>query len=428
MSPVSPGEIPRVPTGAARFRETRHAGDIVHRAYPAVDVVAWRKAGAGSVTLMLHFPGTPLIAGIEAAGWPALAARATLRGAGRLGAEDLAQRAERLGGALGTSAGPDGIGWGITVRRGAAPAAAALLRLVAAEPSFAENAVRVEARLQASDARHLRDDMFRHPMEMAVRQAFPDDPYGLPSLGDPDRIEETAASDLRRWHQAAVARRPVLVVAGDFDPEDLDGAATASGPWPVTGLPPEPGAPVWAAGRGSEPRDKRQTAIAMAFPAAPFRSPERHAAWVACAVLSGLAGRLFDEVREKRSLAYTVLAIPWLRRRAGAVLCYVATSPDRAAEARDAMLAELERLVREPPTGAELDRARLYTAGSVQMRKQSAAAVAGELLEAWVTGTLVEVHGTPAALRAVCTDDVVRFAETAFRREARAEYEITAGG
>jgi zinc protease len=166
----------------------------------------------------------------------------------------------------------------------------------------------------------------------------------------------------------------------------------------------------------------------MAFPAAPFRSPERHAAWVACAVLSGLAGRLFDEVREKRSLAYTVLAIPWLRRRAGAVLCYVATSPDRATEARDAMMAELERLVREPPTGAELDRARQYTAGSVQVRKQSAATVAGELLEAWVTGTLAEVADTPAALRAVRTDDVVRFAERAFRRESRAEYEITASG
>jgi zinc protease len=165
----------------------------------------------------------------------------------------------------------------------------------------------------------------------------------------------------------------------------------------------------------------------MAFPAAPFGSADRYPLTVLGSLLSGLAGRLFDELRERRSLAYTVAAMPWLAREAGAMLCYVATSPEREDEARDAMRAELGRVVGSPPDADELARARNYAAGSIDVRRQTGRAVAGEVLEAWVCGALDELPQVAERLRSVTVEDVLGVAEKVLREESRAEFVLRGG-
>jgi predicted Zn-dependent peptidase len=91
------------------------------------------------------------------------------------------------------------------------------------------------------------------------------------------------------------------------------------------------------------------------------------------------------------------------------------------------MLAELERVVSEPPSAEELERARNYAAGLVEMRQQSGRAVAGEILEAWVHGAMEELHQTAERLRAVTAEDVVRVAQHAFHADRRAEYVVRGG-
>jgi hypothetical protein len=177
-----------------------------------------------------------------------------------------------------------------------------------------------------------------------------------------------------------------------------------------------------------ETRDKAQSALAMAFPAFPYNSPDRYALTVAGALLSGLAGRLFHELRDKRSLAYTVAAMPWLRKRAGAMIGYVATSPEREGEARDTMLRELYSLSRDEITTDELDRARNYAAGMAEVRQQSGGAVAGEIMAAWLHGTLEELPEVPARLRAVTAEDVARVARDVFQPDQRAEFVIRGTG
>jgi len=59
-----------------------------------------------------------------------------------------------------------------------------------------------------------------------------------------------------------------------------------------------------------ERRDKAQTALAMAFPGPPAAADDRFALYGLAALLSGLAGRLFEELRERRALAYTVQVSP----------------------------------------------------------------------------------------------------------------------
>jgi zinc protease len=164
--------------------------------------------------------------------------------------------------------------------------------------------------------------------------------------------------------------------------------------------------------------------VALAFPAPPAGSDRRFVLAVTGALLSGLAGRLFDELRERRALAYTVQASPWLARRAGAVVGYVATSPDREAEARDAMLAELTRLTQDPPDPDETQRAREYAAGLVAIRRQHGTAVAAELADAWLNGTVDQLDDEEPRRRAVTADEIQAVAREVFVPDRRAEYVV----
>jgi zinc protease len=413
------------PAGSASVRRGTAAGHGVARvSWPGADVLARRRGGSGLVTVAVHLANVVDAETAPTAGLSRLMVRAALRGAGDYSADALALAAERLGGSVAIASDADLAGWSLTVPAEWAGAAAALLRVIAGAPTLADREVAVEAALQADDAARVRDDMYRYPIQRVLAAAFPGDAYGLPPLGDPATVREFDGSAVRDWHRRALTRRALVVVVGDREPEALLGAADAFADWAgapaVTPAPP----PAWQAGAGSEDRAKAQTALALAFPAPPAAAERRFALAVTGALLSGLAGRLFEELRERRALAYAVHAGPWLQRRAGAVIAYVATSPEREAEARDAMIAELERLVDRPPAPDETERAARYAAGLVAIGRQHGAAVAGELAHAWINETLPEFGEEEARRRAVRGEDIHAAAREVFQLDRRAEYVV----
>jgi zinc protease len=272
--------------------------------------------------------------------------------------------------------------------------------------------------------------MLRHPIQRVLAQAFEGDVYGLPQIGEPETVGALTEDEVREWGAALGAYRATVVAVGDLDREEMIEELAPLANWPAAG---EPGADrgesvVFHAQSGSEHRDKAQSALAMAFPSVPAASPDRFANVVLGSLLSGLAGRLFEELRDKRSLAYTVAAMPWLRRRAGAMLTYIATSPDRESEAREGMLEELERLVEARVPESELTRARNYAAGLVEMRQQNASSVASEILSAWLNGVLDEYTATAERIRTVTVEEVARVAADVFGAGQRAEYVVRGTG
>ena len=116
---------------------------------------------------------------------------------------------------------------------------------------------------------------------------------------------------------------------------------------------------------------------------------------------SGLGGRLFEQLRDKQSLAYTVLARPYTRLSSGAFAAYIATSPEKEAIAREGLLREFARFRDEEVSAEELDRAREYSIGAWQIRQGSGASVLGEMVEAWCFGSLEELARYPQDLARV---------------------------
>ncbi|MEJ2239607.1 MAG: pitrilysin family protein, partial [Gemmatimonadales bacterium] len=405
------------------------AGGITHLALPGADLLVREKQGAGLVSVGVHVPGVTDQETEDVAGISRLLVRSALRGAGGMTGEGLAQASEVLGGGITPNSSADGLGWAMTVRSDSLRNAAELLRLVALEPMLRQHDVGVEAALQASDATRVRDDMYGYPLQRVLREAYAGDPYGLPSLGDPETVRAITHTQVQDWSARLPDQHVVVVAVGDLDTEALIEGLQPLANWPASPRSPAsvPDPPVFHPAFDAEQRDKAQTALAMAFRATPYASTDRYALIVAGALLSGLAGRLFRELRDKQSLAYAVAALPWLRGRAGAVLTYIATSPESEAEARDAMLRELERLVAEDVPEDELTRARNYAAGLVEMRQQSGAAVAGEIMTAWVYGVLEELATTADRIRSVTAEDVASVVGNVFVAD-RAEFVVRGTG
>jgi zinc protease len=428
LRPRDSGGTPRVrPRAAVRVRPTAEHGVSVTR-LPGADLLVYRKAGVPLVNLGIYVPRLRFEPPAKA-GLGSLVVRAAARGAGDFDAAALAFAFERLGGTLATSAASDWLGFGSSVLVEHLAEAATLLDAVFLHPRLRDEDVTAERGLMAADAERVADDMFRFPFQLAFTAAFGERGYGLPVGGLPETVAAIEPEDVRAWHRSALLEvRPVVIAVGDIDPERAydELAGVFAGRPPIEA--PKPAEPVaWVAGAGGEPvrvvsRDKAQAALAMAFPGPSRRQPDHAAAQVWAAVASGLGGRLFEALRDRRSLAYTVMASAWQKARGGALLTYIATSPEREEEAREQMLIELERFAETPVEDTELRQAVSYLAGQAEVSRQSGASVAGEILECWISaGSLEDMADPGAPFRAVTAEDVQRLAAGSLDPSRRAE-------
>ena len=376
---------------------------VLHVELPGVDLLIGRKPGVPLVSLGVYRRRT-MTDTVKAAGLAALSVRSAARGAGGLDAGTLALAFERLGGALSPHASPDWFGFGTSVLSDRTVDGAALLHSVLHAPGYDAEEVGRERGTLADEVAQTPDDMLRYPVQLALRAGFGDSGYGLPVQGLAESVPSLTDGMVRGWHACELAQgRTVVVAVGDLDPERL--AAELAGlfrrdpardPSTISTVAawraPDDGTRVHAV-----QRVKRQTGIAVLFPGPSRADPDRFAGSVWAAMASGLGGRLFHALRDRKSLAYTVVASSWQRAGAGALLVYLATSPEREEEARDALLKELALFRAAPPEAAELSRAVNYLAGQAQVQRQTAAAVAGEVAEAWLVGTGLEELADPAA-------------------------------
>lgn len=392
----------------------------------------------GGVTLLiLPRSGSPLVtigvyqrggSGLEADGEEGVArltAHTMLKGTVSRSGGQIAEAAEELGASIGVSTAQESIGWSLSVPKRGLSAAIALLADVTQHPVFPDDGVQVERGLALAEFSRLRDDMYRWPMRMATEAAFAGHAYARSTLGTFESLSSLTADSLRRFHHQHVLRgATVIAVAGDVVAGDVVACVEREfSQLRFVQDPPVPMAP-WPdrALRIDDAREKQQTAMVLLFPGASRRSELRYAARVTSAIASGLGGRFFEQLRDRQSLAYTIAAFPIERRAGGAFGTYIATSPEREAEAREGLLSECEKFRAAPPLAEELHRARQYLAGTHAIGQQTGAAVLGELVDAFLFGRGIdERHDIVPRILGVTADDVMAFAAQTFVPERMVE-------
>ncbi|MGH7621902.1 MAG: M16 family metallopeptidase, partial [Gemmatimonadaceae bacterium] len=387
-------------------------------------IIVRRKAGAPLMHAGLYVLGGACNESADLAGLTTLMVRTAVKGTQTRGALQIAEEAEMLGGSVSGFAGSDSFGWSISVPARYAAAAIELVADVAQYPSIEGAALETERAIAVADVVAQRDDMYRYPMRLASQAAFAGHAYGSPVGGTEETLARVTADQVRAWHASSTIVSPaVIALVGDRDPDEL--AAIAARAFHAIEHAGEHalGRALWpsSVSMTAESRDRAQTALAMLFPGPARGDDDRFAAHLIATVASGLGGRFFDELRDKRSLCYTVNLFTIDRRAAGAFAAYIATSPAQESAARDGLLAELARLRDEPVRPDELDRARTYTLGTHAIRQQNGGAVLADIVDAYLFGTLRELDDYESNVRAVTAESMVRVARRYFDAAIRVE-------
>jgi zinc protease len=366
------------------------------------------------VSVGVYFTGGRWAETADTAGLTSLMLSASLKGTTTRSAEDIQNEIESLGTAIGASALPDYSAWGFSaLSRNLAPALDILADVVL-NPTFPEQEIEKERQTQLAQIVKTQDSMYAYPFILARRAAYGDHPYGLSSDGREDSVQAlTRQQILDAYENLINADGAVLAVVGDVDTgavlallEQKFGALPKRAARPA---PPPP--PVMAQGENIVERNKSQSAQAFAFPAVDAGSPDVPALNILRNIASGMGGRLYDEVREKRNLAYTVVAFLELNKYGGILLNYAATSPENEQQARDLMLQEWKKLAAGEISETEFENSKRYSIGIYQIQLQSNSDLRSQYVRSmYLERGLDYVENFTDLISAVTMDDVKRAA------------------
>jgi zinc protease len=358
------------------------------------------------------------------AGLSSFLASMWLRGTQGRSAADFARTAESLAAEIDGFAGRSSLGVTLESPRDGFEPALDLFAEALLEPAFAEDELEHE-RSETLAAIERREDRLAQRAHLLFSEIhFRRHPYRLPLLGTAKSVAGFDAALLRAHHERLVrAQNLVVAIAGDVDPDataarvssrlaELDG-----GPF-APPAPPEEEAPAEIR-RAVLHKPRAQAHLVIGFRGLRVDDDDRFALEAVTQILAGQAGRLFLELRDRRSLAYTVTASNLEGVAPGTFTVYIATAPEKQAEAQARLLEQLGALVQAPPSPAELSRAQRFLIGSFAIDRQRNATHAAHVSLDALYGLGAEAAARyPEQIAALTPQDVLRVARRVIRLDA----------
>ncbi|HSL01803.1 MAG TPA: pitrilysin family protein [Rubrobacteraceae bacterium] len=244
---------------------------------------------------------------------------------------------------------------------------------------------------------------------------FHDDPLGRPIIGSAETVRGVDQETLREFHRSTYTAPNVFVVgAGKLDPAELERMAEEK----LSALPA--GEPFVREARPKAPesrflfkfKETEQYHVSIGSLGIPARSEDRYAMAALNNVLGGgMSSRLFQEVREKRGLAYAVYSYHQGYSDAGAIKTYVGSTTANVEEAVRVITEQLEIVSEELVEDEELERTKQQLKSSTLLALESTAARMNRIGRSVITGTeLLTPEEISARIEAVSVEDIRRLA------------------
>jgi zinc protease len=300
------------------------------------------------------------------------------RGTKLRSAAEIERNIDRLGAVLSATNDRDTTQLGARFLKETFPEGLGLYFDVLTEPTFPEHEVARERADQLHDLDSLKEQRFNFVFQHFLQTFYDSHPYNHLTLGFRDSLASVTREDLLTLHRALLRpEHTVFSVVGDISTDEVlelftrMAPTTLFTPEPAPLLPP-PSLPI---------RDRmvervivlegQQTHIVWGFPTVTVRHQDRYALRILDTILGGMGGRLFVELRDKKSLAYTVTTFDAYPVHCGFLALYIGCSPDKEAEA----IGEFERVLHDVQctgvTPEELERAKTYLEGVIDIGLQS---------------------------------------------------------
>ncbi|MYB26998.1 MAG: insulinase family protein [Candidatus Dadabacteria bacterium] len=348
------------------------------------------------------------------------------RGTSSRSAEDIATQIEGLGGTVDGFSGKNSVGVTLSALSENFEGAMDIFSDVILDPSFSDKEMERERREILAALEKQKDNLTGKAVRNFLRTLFLKHPYRFNVLGTEENVDGFTSADVREFYKKVI--RPenmVISVAGDIDAEKTPALLEKLFGSMKQGVfekirPPRESALSAAREIVEFERDKAQTHIIAGFHAPGFKSRDRYAFEVLNSVLSGQGGRLFIELRDKKSLAYAVTSFYVPGMEGGYFGVYIGTAPQKEKEALGAIKEQLQ-LALEGIGEHELERAKNYIVGSFEigLQRNSAQASTVGFDELYGIGTY-EYRKFPEKILSVTADDVARVARKYINPETAA--------
>jgi predicted Zn-dependent peptidase len=250
-----------------------------------------------------------------------------------------------------------------------------------------------------------------------ARQVFGDHPLGRDTAGERTTVGTITSDDVRRFHAERYRTAgTVVAVAGAVDPDEvvsLVQQAFAAMPHGDGRVPRS--APDAMLGDAVVEDDTEQVHLLIGGRSLGRGDPDREALDIANHVLGGgLSSRLFDEIRERRGLAYSVFSGLSAYADSGAWSIYAGTMPEHATTVHDLVFEQIDRLVTGGITDDELDIAIGSLTGSYELGLEDSGARMSRLGTMLVTDRFVELEAQVERWAAVTRADVDRVVQRVY--------------
>ncbi|MDR2353918.1 MAG: insulinase family protein [Deltaproteobacteria bacterium] len=245
-------------------------------------------------------------------------------------------------------------------------------------PAFAEEDFQQQQRELLAYIKTLDENLSDRVFRLIRKELFRDHPYNTSAIGTYKSMEGLTRADVVNLYSELVyPENIVIAVAGDIDPQEFIAALQENlAAWKPQGnfrkiTVPNPPPPLGGAVKGSEALDRAQSHLALSFLSPGFGEKDQAALDVFNYILSGMGGVLFQELREKQSLAYSVASAYGPGAKTGSFIFYIGSAPEKIGTALHGILAIIEQSKKEPFAPEVVEGAKTYLAGINKIQRQS---------------------------------------------------------
>ena len=333
-------------------------------------------------------------------------------------AEEIAQQVDSIGGQIDAFTSKEYAGYYLKVLDEHLPLAVDILADLICNPLFAADEIEREKKVILEEIKMVEDTPDDLVHELFAEGFWINHPLGRPILGTPASVSSLDHKTLKEYFaETYVAANFVVVAVGNLEHgrvvELLEKALANA---PHKGPDANQMAPTVAPVIQVRNKELEQSHIVFGTEALPQHHPERYAGYALNTTLGGsMSSRLFQNVREKRGLAYSVFSGLSAYQDAGALSIYAGCANDAVAELIDVVVAEIRQMKAGGLLPVELRRAKDHLKGSLMLGLESTSSRMSHLArQEMYRDQMTGLDEMLASIEKVTEDDVLRLADRFF--------------
>jgi predicted Zn-dependent peptidase len=334
-------------------------------------------------------------------------------------AEGIAQEVDSIGGQLDAFTSKEYAGYYIKVLDEHLEQAVDVISDLVINPTFAPDEIEREKKVILEEIKMVEDTPDDLVHELFAERFWNGHALGRPILGTAESVSGLTPSIIKSYFtDAYVAGNFIVVAVGNLDHDRVRALVErAFSGVKAQGSPVPHDPPVTTSSVQIKEKDLEQSHVCLGTTGLPQMHPDRYSGFVLNTVLGGsMSSRLFQNVREKRGLAYSVFSGMSSYQDSGSLSIYAGCANDAVAELVDVVIGEVRQLKRTPLSAVELRRAKDHLKGSLMLNLESTSSRMSHLARQELYQDQTDgLDGILADIEAVTVDGVQRLAVDLFQ-------------